>query len=166
MLTQEMYAAFDRAAVDSTLEQDLPRVCTPCLVIHPRNLTMLRFDQSAELASLMPDARLLQIGGTPDGVYGDPGEMMEAIDVFLGDVLGEPGSEVRPARLEVTPEGLTHREVEVLRLIASGRSNREIANELVLSVRTVERHITNLYGKISARGKADATAFALRRGVL
>jgi DNA-binding NarL/FixJ family response regulator len=54
----------------------------------------------------------------------------------------------------------------VLRLIASGRSNREIADELVLSVRTVERHITNLYGKISARGKADATAFALRSGVL
>ena len=60
------------------------------------------------------------------------------------------------------PAGLSEREVEVLRLIADGSSNREIAEQLVLSVRTVERHITNIYGKIGARGKADATAYALR----
>jgi DNA-binding NarL/FixJ family response regulator len=60
--------------------------------------------------------------------------------------------------------GLTTREVEVLRLVARGQSNKEIATELVLSVRTVERHITNLYGKIDARGKADATAYAIRHG--
>ena len=60
---------------------------------------------------------------------------------------------------------LTAREDEVLRLVAAGRSNREIADELVLSVRTVERHITNLYAKIGARGKADATAYAFRHGL-
>jgi ATP/maltotriose-dependent transcriptional regulator MalT len=64
------------------------------------------------------------------------------------------------------PNGLTAREVEVLRLVAAGLSNREIAEELVLSVRTVERHITNLYGKIDARGKADATAYALEHGLV
>ena len=53
---------------------------------------------------------------------------------------------------------LTNRETDVLRLIAGGQSNREIAAELVLSIRTVERHITTLYGKIDARGRADATA--------
>jgi DNA-binding NarL/FixJ family response regulator len=62
--------------------------------------------------------------------------------------------------------GLTSREVEVLRLVAKGQSNKEIAAELVLSVRTVERHITNLYGKIDARGKADATAYAFQHGLL
>jgi len=56
--------------------------------------------------------------------------------------------------------------VEVLRLIATGLSNREIGPELVLSTRTVERHITNIYGKISARGRADATAYALGHQVL
>jgi DNA-binding NarL/FixJ family response regulator len=45
-------------------------------------------------------------------------------------------------------------------LIAAGMTNNEIADDLVLSVRTVERHITNLYGKIDARGRADATAYA------
>jgi DNA-binding NarL/FixJ family response regulator len=64
------------------------------------------------------------------------------------------------------PVGLTMREVEVLRLIAAGRSNREIAEALYLSIRTVERHITNLYAKIDACGKADATAFAIRHGLV
>jgi ATP/maltotriose-dependent transcriptional regulator MalT len=64
------------------------------------------------------------------------------------------------------PSGLTARELEVLRLVATGRSNQEIGNELVLSVRTVERHITNLYAKIGARGRAEATAYAFQHGLM
>ena len=66
------------------------------------------------------------------------------------------------------PEGLTAREVEVLRLIASGRSNQEIGQELVLSRRTVERHVSNIYQKIGASGKvarATASVYALRNGL-
>ena len=57
---------------------------------------------------------------------------------------------------------LTPREIEVLILIASGQSNAAIARALGLSLRTVERHINNLYRKIDAENKADATAYALR----
>ena len=64
------------------------------------------------------------------------------------------------------PAGLSEREVDVLRLLAAGRTNREIADELVLSVGTVERHIANLYRKIGARGRADATTFALSHGLV
>ena len=63
------------------------------------------------------------------------------------------------------PDRLTPREVEVLGLIAAGNSNREIASELVLSVRTVERHIFNIYRKIDANGRAAATAYALRHNL-
>lgn len=66
----------------------------------------------------------------------------------------------------VFPGGLTKREMEVLRLVASGLSNREIGSKLVLSTRTVERHITNIYRKIDARGRADATWYALGHGLL
>ena len=72
-----------------------------------------------------------------------------------------PGVAVPPVRTHY-PDGLSHREVEVLQLLSTGRSNAEIAEQLVLSVRTVERHITNLYAKIAARGRADATAYAMR----
>jgi ATP/maltotriose-dependent transcriptional regulator MalT len=63
------------------------------------------------------------------------------------------------------PDRLTAREVEVLRLIAVGCSNRQIAETLTLSERTVERHIANIYGKIGVAGRsarAAATMYALR----
>ncbi len=63
---------------------------------------------------------------------------------------------------------LTAREVEILRLLGQGRSNDDIAAELVLSVRTVERHAANIYGKIGAHGRtarAMATAFAHTHGI-
>ncbi|MDQ3974304.1 MAG: LuxR C-terminal-related transcriptional regulator [Actinomycetota bacterium] len=63
------------------------------------------------------------------------------------------------------PDGLTAREAEVLRLLAGGNTNKEIAAQLVLSVATVQRHVANLYRKIGARGRADATAYALKRGL-
>jgi DNA-binding CsgD family transcriptional regulator len=61
---------------------------------------------------------------------------------------------------------LTARELEVLRLLATGRSTREIAAELVLSAFTIERHITNIYRKIGARGRAEAAAYAYSRGLV
>jgi DNA-binding NarL/FixJ family response regulator len=63
------------------------------------------------------------------------------------------------------PAGLTPREVEVLRLIAAGKSTKEIATTLVISNPTVERHITHIYEKIGARSRAEATAYALRHGL-
>jgi len=66
---------------------------------------------------------------------------------------------------QVYPDGLTSREVEVLRLLAEGKTNKEIAAALVVSVPTVQRHIANIYGKIGARGRADATAYAIRHGL-
>jgi DNA-binding CsgD family transcriptional regulator len=63
------------------------------------------------------------------------------------------------------PSGLTPREAEVLRLLATGASNREIADTLVVSVRTVERHLLHVYDKIDARRRGDAVAYALRHGL-
>jgi predicted ATPase/DNA-binding CsgD family transcriptional regulator/transcriptional regulator with XRE-family HTH domain len=62
--------------------------------------------------------------------------------------------------------GLTEREVQVLRMVIDGKSNREIGAALVLSVRTVERHIANVYSKLGVHGRVDATAYALRHGML
>ena len=60
------------------------------------------------------------------------------------------------------PAGLTPREAEVLRLVAQGRSNRDIADVLVLSPRTIKRHIENIFDKLGVSSRAAATAFALR----
>ncbi len=54
----------------------------------------------------------------------------------------------------------------MLALLAQGRSNRAIADALVLSVRTIDRHVDNLYRKLDVRGRGVAAAFAARHGLL
>jgi DNA-binding CsgD family transcriptional regulator len=63
------------------------------------------------------------------------------------------------------PEGLTAREMEVLRLLAQGMTNRQIADALVLSERTVVNHVSHIFTKIGVEHRSAATAFALRRGL-
>ena len=76
-----------------------------------------------------------------------------------------PSHQPSPPQAEPYPDRLTRREVEVLRLIAAGNTNRQIAASLFVSVPTAERHIANIYSKIGARGRADATAYAIRHGL-
>jgi class 3 adenylate cyclase len=65
-----------------------------------------------------------------------------------------------------TREGLTGREVEVLRLVADGLSNRAIGTRLYISEATVARHVANIFSKLRAHTRAEATSIALRRGLL
>jgi DNA-binding CsgD family transcriptional regulator len=78
------------------------------------------------------------------------------------DRLAERLDAAAPPPAAALPGGLSPREAEVLRLLASGRSTQQIAEALFLSPRTVKRHIANLYVKIDAHGRAEATAYALR----
>jgi DNA-binding CsgD family transcriptional regulator len=73
-----------------------------------------------------------------------------------------------PARRSRTrePHGLTAREVEVLLLVAAGKTNKSIAAELVLSERTVERHVSNIFAKLGVSSRAAATAFAYEHEIL
>ena len=63
------------------------------------------------------------------------------------------------------PDGLTNREAEVLRLVASGRSNKDIAAELSLSERTVARHLSNIFTKTGVTSRSAATAYAFEHGL-
>jgi DNA-binding CsgD family transcriptional regulator len=75
-----------------------------------------------------------------------------------------------PDLMRLTPSTATHglsaRELEVLRLVAKGKSNREIAGELVISEHTVARHLQNIYGKLRLSSRAAATAFAFERDLV
>ena len=61
---------------------------------------------------------------------------------------------------------LTPRETEVVKLIAEGRTNREIAADLVISEKTVERHRANILGKLGMRDRVELTRYAIRRGLV
>lgn len=87
-------------------------------------------------------------------------------DVRAGFVSASSGrSERTHHRTGTYPDGLSEREAEVLRLLAEGRKTREIADQLVLSVHTAERHVANIYTKIGAHNRAEATSYALRNGL-
>ena len=70
-----------------------------------------------------------------------------------------------PLKEDAPPDGLTPREAEVLSLIAAGRSNREMADDLYLSIRTIERHVANIYRKIDVHNRAEAARYAIEQGL-
>lgn len=94
-------------------------------------------------------------------------ELRAALAVFerLGAVPDATAVRERLARPSDLPRGLTAREAEVLRLVATGRTNRDVAVELVISEHTVARHLQNIFAKLDVSSRAAATAFAFEHGL-
>ena len=74
---------------------------------------------------------------------------------------GEPSAAPPTKSPLVYPDGLTTREVEVLRLVAQGMTNEQVAEQLVISSRTVNTHLTAIYGKIGVSSRSAATRYAI-----
>jgi DNA-binding NarL/FixJ family response regulator len=94
-------------------------------------------------------------------------ELTAALRTFV-DLGTAPAAREVEAQLRsdpVLPDGLTAREVEVLALVATGRSNSQIAAELVLSEKTVARHLSNIFVKIGVGSRTAAAAYAFERGL-
>jgi DNA-binding CsgD family transcriptional regulator len=136
------------------------RVSAPALVLHRAGDGQMPVEVSRRLAGALGDATLLELPGTwPTLFHEDAHGDLDLVTRFLttGTVPARP-----PA---ARSDGVTARELDVLRRLAAGDSNAEIARDLGIAVHTVERHTGNLYRKIGARGRADATAYALRHGI-
>ena len=89
-------------------------------------------------------------------------ELRVAVAAFerLGAVTDARAAKELLAEPAGLPRGLTARQAEVLRLVAAGKSNREIAIELVISEHTVARHLQNMFMKLDVSSRSAATAFA------
>lgn len=85
-----------------------------------------------------------------------------AINGFLRSTAAASHVSEGPTLLPSATDRLTARELQVLRLVAAGSTNKEIASALGVAVSTLERHLVNLYTKIGAGGRADVIAYALR----
>jgi DNA-binding CsgD family transcriptional regulator len=112
------------------------------------------------------------------GHPGDPVSAMSLLDASLAiaSELGMRPLAERAATLQqqnqlrnlipAYPDGLSQREIEVLRLMALGKSNRDIADDLVISLRTVEHHVTSILNKTGAANRTEAAAYAARHGLV
>jgi len=102
-----------------------------------------------------------------------PDELVQAIhQVHRGEPSLEPSiarkvlTELsQPPKTPLTPEPLTEREVGVLRLVAQGQSNREIAEQLVITEMTVRTHVSNILSKLHLASRTQAALYALREGL-
>jgi DNA-binding CsgD family transcriptional regulator/tetratricopeptide (TPR) repeat protein len=116
-------------------------------------------------------ARAFQALGDEDGaalerdsakkVFADLGA---APDVAAIETISAPAS-ARAAPSGTDAHGLSTRELEVLRLVASGKTNKVIARELFVSEKTIDRHVSNIFGKLNVPSRAAATAWAYRHGL-
>ena len=148
--------------LDSTgVVEHYPALSMPTLVMHATRDPQIPIEGSRAAAAMIPNARFVAIDGDTAMALAYP-----EVPGLIASFLDEPEPKELGAEVGSQRRNLTARELDVLRLIAAGRTNSEIAAELTLSIRTVARHITNIYAKIAARGKADATAYALRNHLL
>jgi pimeloyl-ACP methyl ester carboxylesterase/DNA-binding CsgD family transcriptional regulator len=162
------------AASTIDVTADAARVACPALVLHRQDGPVIPRALSDELAAALPKGRVEDLPGSSASLF------FEAPDVVVDRIVSFVIDPERPAptgrRLDRTeraagegdvtlPGGLSPREREVLALVASGETNGQIAAMLGLSINTVERHVSNAYRKIDVRGRAEATAWAIRQGL-
>jgi pimeloyl-ACP methyl ester carboxylesterase/DNA-binding CsgD family transcriptional regulator len=154
----DVAAAFLELDLTSDARPFLPALTMPALVLHRRGDRTVPLSRGRELASLLPNARLVALSGDSHLPWmDDQRELQRAFAGFLNDAVPVDMNGDSP---------LTRRETEVLRLIAAGLSNREIASSLVLSEHTVHRHVANILHRLGKSSRAAATAHATAAGLI
>jgi pimeloyl-ACP methyl ester carboxylesterase/DNA-binding CsgD family transcriptional regulator len=154
----EAAAAFLELELTADARPFLPQIAAPSLVLHRRGDRTVPISHGRELASLLPNARFVALSGDAHLPWLDEQrEVQRALAGFLGDAVPVATNGDSP---------LTDREAEVLRLVAVGLSNREIASSLVLSEHTVHRHVANILRKLTQSSRAAAAAHATRVGYI
>jgi pimeloyl-ACP methyl ester carboxylesterase/DNA-binding CsgD family transcriptional regulator len=154
----DVAAAFLELDLVSDARAFLPSVTVPALVLHRRGDRTVPIGRGRELAALLPNARFVTLRGESHLPWmDDQRDLQRALAGFLEDAVPQASNGDSP---------LSRRETEVLRLVAAGLSNREIATSLVLSEHTVHRHVANILRKLSQSSRAAAAAQAARAGII
>ena len=140
----------------------LPEIRVPTLVVHSRHDPAVPVTAAEEIAALLPDACLeILEGNEHDPLIRGSRYLVERVLAFVHGQPPESCSESHP-----NGNALTRREQEVLKLIARGAPNKVISSTLGIAVSTVERHVTNIYGKLDVCGRANAAMRAVKMGLV
>jgi DNA-binding CsgD family transcriptional regulator/pimeloyl-ACP methyl ester carboxylesterase len=146
------------------------RVAAPCLYVNVADDEVIPLVAGQALVDRLAHATLITVPGrSPMDAWRDRGGV-QRIARFLAEHLGVETNVVRAQQRArksrvVHPTGLAEREVEVLRLIAAGKSNQQIADELFISPNTVSHHLRNIFAKTGTVNRTEAASFAYQQGL-
>lgn len=167
-VTQETAIAYSDQLSSEDITPMLSSVRCETLVLHSEKNSYAAESSARMATAAIPAASMVVFeGGLPNHIA--------ALLTTMLDFVAPPQVDQRAAESDPTAgqpppvamiAGLTNREIEILTLLARGLSNREMADQLVLSPRTVERHLENLYRKTGMRNRAEATAFAYTHNLI
>jgi DNA-binding NarL/FixJ family response regulator len=133
----------------------LPKLEMPVLLVHETKYAFGSFELVQRMAAAIKGALFVS------AVYDAE---VAAIDTFLQPYADECRRAREDSRRvdDAAAGGLSSREIEVLQLLTAGKSNQQVADQLVISLNTVRRHVSNIFVKTGAANRADAVSYAHR----
>lgn len=157
-------AAMERAFYQIDVTELAEKVTVPTLVLHARNDAAIPFEEGRLLAALIPTARFVPLESRNHILAPDEpawARFLAEVRAFLG-VVGTEEDASEPQKL--FPE-LTPRELEVLTHLARGANNEAIAEELVITPKTVRNYVSRIYDKLGVESRARAIVLAREAGL-
>lgn len=144
----------------------LAAVRSPVLLLNGADDKLITLASAYQLADGLPHVTVLPADGDSAMSPWRSSAAIDALVGFLATGVLDPSSVARPSRDGRSPMlKLTPREAQVLTLITQGRSNRQIADELYISVNTVSHHLRGIFAKTGAHSRTEAAAYAHRNGL-
>lgn len=149
-------------------EAVLPNIHVPTLVLHRAGDLVVPVHQARKLAGGIPGAKFVELPGIDHLMWvGDQDAIVEELQGFLREAGVASGSEAEPTvPVNIDELGLTPRELQVLRLVARGLTNKQIAAALFISAKTAGAHVSNILTKLGVERRAEAAAVAERLHLL
>jgi DNA-binding NarL/FixJ family response regulator len=139
-----------------------PGIAILVLTAYDSDQYIFAFLEAGAAGYLLKDVQVDELVEAIRAVHAGESMLHPAIARKVINRFGQPEQETRTVSLAL--DQLTEREIEVLKLAAKGMSNREIAQKLIISVRTVQTHLTNIFNKMGVGSRTEAVVHALRRG--
>jgi DNA-binding NarL/FixJ family response regulator len=153
--TPRTAVAYFRFMTGVNISAMLPAVQAPTLVVNHASNRNFPAAGGEVVANSIPNARFVLIRGGDEPYYADYDAYFDILNSFLGPRDQDPEADLP----------LTHRQVEVLQLIAAGRTNAQIADYLTVSPSTVNRHVSNILARLGATNRTEAALHAIRHGL-
>jgi len=161
---------WEHLLAENSLSSIVAQVEVDTLCLQAADDELINSDVIRSLVNVMPRATLRMVPGRSAMDVWRDRSAVQAIRQFLSVGLGVvPGAKMPSQRRSRSaasyPGGLSEREVEVIRLLAAGRTNQQIAEDLFVSLNTIAYHLRNIFNKTGSSNRTEAALFAHRHGM-